>query len=152
MKPREVVYIAAPYAAPTVGQIARNVARAIAVGRLAADRGLAPLVPHAIGWLGVHGPRDESAAGVRDAAIGSGEALAAMVGAHGGRLWIVSLPNGTLSSGCSREMAAYAAAYREAHDRYPPESLVLRRRWERWSIDVRSAGIRVPAVADVLDA
>jgi hypothetical protein len=140
---RAPVYIAAPYGAGSESEIRRNVARAVALGRLAASLGLAPIVPHAIGWLGVHGTRDESDMGARVIAIESGCAIASLVGTGGGLLWLLARPDGTLSPGCMSERAAYWQSYRSMFGEDPPESLILRRRWEGWGADLRRFGIEV---------
>lgn len=104
---RPLVYVIAPYAAPTVQEIELNVSRAVAVGRLAAERGFVPIVPHALGWLGVHGAADESDPEVRPRALDCGLSLARLAGSLGADLWVVARGDRSLSSGTAGELKAY---------------------------------------------
>lgn len=113
MSHRPVVYIADPYAPtaaqaalPTLAAIEANVHAAIRVGAFASRMGFAPLVPHAMGWLGVHGDRGEDA-DVRERAFATGVALARAVGAQGGELWVILREDGEMTAGTRVEHAAY---------------------------------------------
>lgn len=103
-------YIAGPYAAPTAEERERNVARAVLLGRLACELGYAPLVPHAIGTLGVLGSPAEDD-GCRERAIRCGEALARTVGLALGRAWIILRGDYTLSPGTERELVAFGLGH-----------------------------------------
>ena len=134
---RALVYIAGPYAG-TPRQRSRNVARAVAVGRLATHLGYAPIVPHAIGVAGVHGTPDESAPGVREAALACGEAHAEAVARCGGHLWLIERDHGGLSEGCARELDAYLAAGGQS---------VTQRPWRVFAHSLHAQGLLVPAEA-----
>jgi hypothetical protein len=106
---RNIVYVAGPYAGDSLEVIERNVGRAVAVGFLAVQRGLCPVVPHTMGWLHVHGAHDESVPGVREAAIQCGVSLAYATAKVGGILWVVSRDDGSLSAGTQLEVDCYRA-------------------------------------------
>lgn len=109
---RRVVYIAAPYSAPTRDGVLRNVARALALGELAAQNGLAPIVPHAMGILGVHGHPFEDSPGVRERALECGAAVARQGSFRGGSIeewavgWAILRDDGTRSDGVQLEIQA----------------------------------------------
>jgi hypothetical protein len=63
-----------------------------------------------MGWLGVHGEKDESVPGVREAALSCGSSLADAVARAGGTMWIIVHPDGTLSSGTRLELDVFLAA------------------------------------------
>lgn len=110
MMTRQVVYIAGAYAAPTADGVRRNVQRATALGQLAALEGLAPLVPHALGWCSVYGSQTEEDPSVRTRAVESGESLARAVAVARGELWVILRDDGTASAGVQRECAAFRSA------------------------------------------
>lgn len=130
-------YIAGPYAAPTVEERERNVARAVLLGRLACESGLAPIVTHAMGAADVFGAADEGD-GSRERALQCGEAIARAVAEAGGSIWIIAQtvqalsatsarPEGVryqLSAGSSRELDAYLAAV------FRPRTRV--QTWDAW--------------------
>lgn len=124
---RRIVYIAAPFGASTKDEMRRNVARAVALGRLAVRQGLVPIVPHAIGALGVYGAADESEEGVREAAIECGVALAASCP----QMWLLKRGDGSISSGCQLERAAAAGA----------GASILIGSWESWKEDFHAGGL-----------
>ena len=107
-----LVYVAGPYAAPTVLEIAANVARAIEVCRVHAEADFTVISPHAHGWGGVYGTiiDDGSAAPSRARALANGLALAVLVAVNGGKLVAISRDDGTLSPGTQAEVDAYTAA------------------------------------------
>jgi hypothetical protein len=140
-----VVYVAGPYAAATPAEVAVNVDRAIAVGRLAVLRRRAPIVPHAQGWLGVFGAADESEPGVRQAALRSAAAVARTVGEVLGEFWAIEREDGTLSDGTAHELEAYvrgAESFGVSHRRALDG--VIRRAWWRWAADLEAEGIGLP--------
>lgn len=51
----KVIYIAGPYTAPTNWQIQENINRAMAAGKLVAEMGAMPLIPHSNTPLIFHG-------------------------------------------------------------------------------------------------
>lgn len=104
---RRVAYVAGPYGAATRDEIERNVRRACAVGQWATRKGFAPVVPHAIGWMGCHGSADESTPGVRETALDCGVALAGMVGWCDGVLSIILRDDRTMSLGTGFEDRAW---------------------------------------------
>lgn len=98
-----IVYIAGPYTAPTRDGIARNIRRAVALGRYAAHLGHTPLVPHAQGWMGVYGAGDESEAGVRELALRCSRELAA----RAEEMWVIERDDLSLSEGTRAELEAF---------------------------------------------
>jgi hypothetical protein len=132
-----LVYIAAPYG--PVGdhpeaEIRRNVARALALGRLAAVRGYAPIVPHAIGFMGTYGAPNEDDGGTsRLRAIESGEAHAASVGSCHGEFWLLLNDQGVPSSGCAQELAAWRASRSHGYATYDAR-LLIQATWDEWRL------------------
>lgn len=103
---RRVLYIAGPYAGATTEEIRRNVARALALGRLASDEGYAPIVPHAAGWLGVFGaPLEDDDGQCREAAIEVGCAMARSCGC-----WVIARDDGAWSDGTRAETSGAGVA------------------------------------------
>lgn len=118
-------YIAGPYGAPTTTEIERNVRRACAVGAWAALQGYAPIVPHAIGFMGCYGAFDESDPATRVRAIGAGVAMVRLVGVGLGRLLVIERDDGSLSAGTSLEVHTFL--------RTPgAEQLLTRHTWSGW--------------------
>ena len=109
-----VVYIAAPYAPkPNEGlSIAQNVANARALAQVAFGHGLAPLLVHHDVEREVYG-RDHVPE-ERALGLAATRALAALVGLAGGEMWILLLPSGAMSAGCSGEHDAFGQAARAA--------------------------------------
>lgn len=136
MSARRIVFVAGPYAAPTVDEIARNVRRAAALGRLAVERGLAPIVPHLLGHAGVYGsPLDDGAAGlVRARALGCSLDLIRRV--QPDELWVIRCDDGSESPGVRFELEAWLEA---------TEGRVPRRReaapWSSWRERLVEAGL-----------
>ena len=105
------VYIAAPYASATEAGRLLNVARAVALARLAIANGLAPIVVH---------PMSVDLALVR------------MVAAQGGPLWVIASSAGQLSPG----VRAVLTAYRENG-----APRIRRATWLMWGPRFRLAGM-----------
>jgi hypothetical protein len=124
---RYPAYIAGSFAGPNDAAVLRNVARALGVGWLATERGFAPLVPHAAGWLGVHGGKDEDP-GVRTAALTCGVSIARAVAAVGGHMWIVLRDDGTMSDGTALEHDCF-----RAHG--GTDLRLIARRWDEWAAE-----------------
>lgn len=138
---REPLYVAGPYAADTPEGICRNVARAVALGRLAAEQGFTPIVPHAMGFCGVLGDPHEADDGTtRDRALDCGVSLARFVGmldrpALGlkGRLWVILRDDLTESYGTSVEVTAFAERGGEAWaGTEPSDPAIESRSWRVW--------------------
>lgn len=132
----KVVYIAGPYAAPTADEIARNVRRAVALGRYAAHLGYTPLVPHAQGWAGVYGAADESEAGVRELALRCSQDLAA----RADEVWIIQRDDGTRSEGSHLEAEAHRLRSGRPH-------LPRVGRWSLWCLGARERDVDLDAWA-----
>ena len=98
---RPPLFISAPFAAATVRDVRRNIARAAALARLAVAEGYEPICPH----LNFAYLDDETD---RGAALTSCEALiAAIRETPGARLWTLLRDDGTLSAGCEVEREAW---------------------------------------------
>lgn len=113
-----MIYIAGPYRAPTELEVERNVRRAVALGQYAARRGYTPIVPHAMGRMGVYGPDDVPS--THELAIRCGTAVAREVTA----LWAIQRDDGTLSEGTALEVEA---AQRRAR--------IRQQTWDRWCVE-----------------
>lgn len=102
---RPLCYIAAPYAHPSPVGLARNVDRAILLGRLAISVGLCPIVPHALvpALVGSEVGRPE----VRAVALDLGLDLLDGVIAANGRLYVLTRDDGTLSPGVEAEVRRF---------------------------------------------
>lgn len=139
---RRPVYIAGPYGAPSADLIQRNVARALAVGRLAVAQGHAPVVTHLLGAAGLYGAADESVVGVRETAIACGRSGADMVGCANGLLWAISSEAGSLSEGTAAEVEAWrqAVVHQSAFSGFERHALVVRP-WSAWASLCREHGI-----------
>lgn len=103
-----VAYIAAPFALNEGLSIARNVESARDLAKAAFASGLAPLLVHHDVEQEVYGrdhiPED------RVRGLAATRALASLVGTAGGELWMLLLPSGRMSAGCSGEWMAFAEA------------------------------------------
>lgn len=98
---RPPVFISAPFAAATVRDVRRNIARAAALARLAVAEGYAPICPH-LNFLHLDDETD------RGAVLASVEALIeAIKHTPCARLWTLLRDDGTLSSGCAVEHDAW---------------------------------------------
>jgi hypothetical protein len=141
------LYVAGPYAAPTLADTERNVRRALAVGRLAVERGYAPIVPHAAGWLGLYGSAEDdgSLSLPRSRALLGALHVATMVGAVRGHLWAIMRDDRSLSEGSDIECTAWSTAYRDAiHSTRIPPGVSIGRTWDvgRVAAGARSGGYR----------
>jgi hypothetical protein len=108
MKP---AYIAAPYGALTRDEIEINILRALALGRIAADLGFAPVVPHATGAALFGSEAGENGAAPTDRAriraLEAGRAQARAVALAGGVLFVLLKPDGSMSEGTAIEFDAF---------------------------------------------
>lgn len=147
MTHRTAVYIAAPYGPvgdlpDAEAEIRRNVARALALGRLAVVKNRAPIVPHAIGFMGTYGSPNESDDGTsRRHAVECGEALAADVGRLEGELWLLVRNDWSTSHGCALERVAFLTA--SARPSWLAQRSVTTATWAGWGSIFRSAGLAV---------
>ena len=144
------LYVAGPYAAPTRAETERNVQRALAVGRLAAARGYAPIVPHAAGWLGLYGSEEDdgSLSLPRSRALLGALHIATMVGAVRGHLWVILRDDRSMSNGSEIEYAAFRAAYRDAvNSMRIPIGVVISQPWDQWLVELEAAGVEPGAGA-----
>lgn len=136
MTPRELVYIAGPYAGSPRAEVELNVRKARTLGQFATFLGKAPVVPHAIGYLGCHGCAYEGEPGVRDAALECGEALAHAVAAQHGSLWVLLNPEGQRSTGTDIEYRAWFMHSAIGAD-------LVEMRWPQWCDYMRRMGFNV---------
>lgn len=130
------MYIAGPYAAPTVAETCRNINRACYVGRIALARGLAPMVVHAM-IPHLFGLTETPA--TRQAGIAWSMALLELVAREDGKLWVIELDDGSLSPGTRAEVIAW--------ERLSPH-IGRRARWAGWRMAGEQMGIEVPKEAE----
>lgn len=98
---RPPVFISAPFAAATVRDVRKNIARAAALARLAVAEGYAPICPH-LNFLHLDDETD------RGAVLNACEVLIeAIKHTPGARLWTLLRDDGSLSSGCALEHDAW---------------------------------------------
>lgn len=142
---RRVVFIAGPYAAGIPDEIDANVERACTLARFAVKLGMSPIVPHAAGRLGIFGGWREDSEETREAALESGAALAALVGAGGGTLWVLLCPDGTRSPGVRREVLAWTVASSSAER--PGRRIA--RTWSEWRKDM-GRDVRAVLLSEVI--
>jgi hypothetical protein len=102
-------YIAGPFAARTAAEIEVNVARANALAFFAVRCGYAPLVVHPAVLAGAYG--DDGVADERRAGLAATAALARLVGAGGGLLWVLHRDDGTPSAGTVGEVSAFTDGF-----------------------------------------
>lgn len=146
-----LAYIAGPYAAGTPAEVAVNVHRAVALGHLAALCGHAPVVPHAMGAMGVYGDPSERGGVSRALALRCGRDLAEAVGAAGGALWVIEHDGGSLSAGTAIELDAFRRGRdREIGRAGMPSERVLRQGWAAWERELRNAGLAITDYSSVL--
>ncbi len=111
MKP-SMIYVCAPYAAPTPEGVRANIDRAREIGaRLAAEYPTIPiLVPHLLGEGRLYGSAEDdgSDGAVRRLALSQGVAWAAFAGRNCGALYMG--PGSESSEGCTRERNAFLQA------------------------------------------
>jgi hypothetical protein len=111
---RSPVYIAAPYGDPDPLKVARNVERAVWLGRLAVAEGLVPIVPHVL-VPALTGPEDPARPEVRALALELGLDLLDTVARAGGDLWVLSRDDWSLSAGVEAELDRFRVHWRR-HD------------------------------------
>ena len=99
---KTLVYIVAPYGAPTYEERTRNVERACQLNLMACDAGYAPMLVHAALHGGAYGSDDDPAIRARGLEIDL--AWVEAVWKLGGELWVLLRPDGTLSSGSAVEV------------------------------------------------
>ena len=97
---RPVVYICGPFAAPDQGAVAENIKRAEILGRIAVNRGYAPIVVHSNVEELFGSDRDPA---LRAVGLECNLAVTRAVAESGGFLWVITRDDGTLSEGCSAE-------------------------------------------------
>lgn len=129
------VYVAGPYAAPTPDLILQNVVRASIVGWLAVDRGLAPVVPHLLGWGGLYGDPNEGDSRTRELALRCSRTLAYSVGVRCGEIWVIERDDGTLSSGTEAELEEFGEGFRDAGG-VGISGCIRRETWDVWAYQV----------------
>lgn len=117
---RPVVYIAAPFAADTLAEVAENTHRAEALSLYAIRRGYAPICVHSGALRGAYG-RDTDA-GDRKAALDVDRALLDV----SGEVWALTRDDGTLSPGMLVELDHWSSTGR------PPWVLNT---WAGWSAE-----------------
>lgn len=105
---RPPCYIIAPYSAPTAAEIDANVARAEALGRLAALSGYAPIVVHSmIGGVFASGELDDDPE-ARARGIECDLALLRLVAKEpGGAAWVLLRDDGNASPGSADEIGVW---------------------------------------------
>ena len=140
------VYIAAPFRAPSLEEIEVNCRRAAALGFYAASvYGATPIVPHAMGFLGVHGPltAGDSNPEVRRRALDHACALVRLVGNAGGHLWVITNPDGSLSEGVAKELDAFRSCG------VSWSQIVIVRAWSAWAQELLNVLPVTPATEPV---
>lgn len=105
-----IVYICAPFSAPSLLERDRNVNRALLLGRLAVLSGFAPIVVHP-SIDSVFGDDNDPAARARGLACNL--AVCELVAHNGGALWILLRDDGTMSPGCECERAVWSMSRAE---------------------------------------
>lgn len=99
-----LVYIAAPYGAPTPEGRAENTRRAVALAALAAAWGRAPICVHPLIEAGVFGDDDNPADRARGLAC---MAQVEAVAKADGEMWVLLRDDGLMSRGCLAEVEAW---------------------------------------------
>lgn len=108
MPDRPPVYICAPYAASTAEKRARNVARAAALTRLAAEEGYMPFCAH-VGIVPVYG--EEETPELREMGLAVDCSWVRLIAAHPeGEFWVLWPSSGSISSGMHREYREWIGA------------------------------------------
>ena len=114
---RPPVYIAGPFASDPQ----RNTDKAVKLGRIAKECGLAPLIPHTTILSGAYG--DDGVLQERESGMLVTLSLLAMVAdKSSGQLWIIENKDGTLSSGTQLEYDLWLSIRQMLH--YPPNVTV----------------------------
>lgn len=121
---RRPLLVLGPYAGATPGEVARNVARALAIGRLAVASGYAPVVPHAHGWLGLYGSALEEDANTRLAALACGRSIARALASQEAEAWVLLCDDGTPSAGTAGELDQWRSV--------PYAMQPVSRTWAEW--------------------
>lgn len=130
MSTRPVVYIAAPYGAPTRALIGWNIARACALATLAIREGLAPVVVHPSIPV-IYG--EEETPGARAVGLEVDTAIVAMIARSlTGRLWILETDAGELTPGVLQEYRTWRTARGLDH-------VERRATWEGYAQSFRAA-------------
>lgn len=133
MIPRSPVYVAGPYAGDTEAEILVNVHRACCLARLAVASQLAPIVVHPAIEAQAYG-RDEIPQ-ERAAGLDCALALVELTARHsGGKLWILTRGDGSLSTGTARELEAWKGVRRGHRE-------VRRGSWAQWCQAFIGAGL-----------
>jgi hypothetical protein len=100
----KLVAISAPFAACNDLTIADNVQRALRLYVHALEQGHAPISLHAAPF---YGALDDTVPDLRERGLRCCERICQGVARDGGELWALKRPDGTLSSGCQREISAF---------------------------------------------
>ena len=95
----KLLYLAAPYAAPTAAGVERNRTRARIMAEYAVRLGFCPVYTHDMPIYG----GSEDVPGVRDRALAHGLALAEWVAKSGGQMWVLTRDDDSISDGCRAE-------------------------------------------------
>ena len=123
---RTPLYVAAPYAAPTIIARHRNTVRAESLGALAIRSGFAPIVVHSSIWGGiVYGKDGDPTAITRDLCILVAQSL--------GDLWVLANDDGTFSEGVAGEVDAFKAV--------DGGGAMIVRDWEGWRLHFERHGM-----------
>lgn len=101
---RSIVYICAPYGDATDDRIKENIQKAETLGRVARDKGFAPIVVHSNVAMLFGDDRDPE---LRTIGLECNLAVAAAVADSGGSLWAVFRDDHSLSEGCSMEVVEF---------------------------------------------
>lgn len=115
-----VIYIAAPFSAPTAAERERNTRRAEALNLLAIRQGHAPICPHSTILRGGQGRDDVPEE--REAGL---SAMLAVLG-RCDQVWALTRDDGSLSAGMQRELEHWANG--------PRPHPWIRRTWAEWSV------------------
>lgn len=103
------VYLATPVRSESANTRKRNYLRALALARLAASEQLAPLVPALTVGTALESFQGAERGEDHPEAMTCCRSLLRAVKVAGGRMWVLSRDDGSLSAGCEQELSAWRA-------------------------------------------
>ena len=133
----DFIYIAAPFRGASKEEVAFNVARAAALGRVAALQGHLPFVPH----LCIGGLFEYDDATYREESLKLGIAWLDKLLCSGARaqFWLLEKDEGGRSAGCSEELSYCVKAAPEG--RASGLHIWLSREWPQWYGAFKEVGL-----------
>ena len=121
--PSSVVYICAPYGDKDPAVVQQNIERAEKMARYAVYMGYSPVVVHS--YIDrVFG--DDNDPELRKRGLGCVVSIAWAVAMAGGKLWLMQKPNGSITSGCAKEVNIFRSATRSGDN-------ICFGTWDNWS-------------------